>query len=496
MPTPKTTDRLDALLEQHRALIERLIERYSLPLHLFFLEEMGANARGFQDVLRTRYPGSTVAFAVKSNPCRGAVRAAKRLGLGADVASEHELRVALEEGIDASRIVCNGNAKSAEYLDAAVSAGALIALDNDAEIELLEERTARAGTSADVLARLRGMPLSGLTSDDQTTAADWTKFGFHIDEADRLFARLGSPGRLRFRGLSAHIGTQIADPVGYELLLDHLLRLAELAVERGLKVDTIDIGGGFPVAFLTEGAWERFTGRLLARLRGETPVSEAVTWNDAPMGYANASREGPTPPWIGKAYWSRYPAARMVARLLEHRYESGETVADRLKELGGPRLIVEPGRSLMASAGVTLARATGVKTVLGRPVVSLDLGINNHGTNLISPDIFPVAVLPRRPDDAPADAFLAGRLCFSGDMISKATVELNRLPAAGERCVVYHTGAYSADHFASNSCGFPLPAKVAIRSDGTAELWRAPQTFTDVFGAADSDLSIDGASGA
>jgi len=494
MPAPKTTDRLDALLERHRAPIERLIERYSLPLHVFFVEEMEANARGFQDVLRTRSPGSTVAFAVKSNPCRGAVRAAKRLGLGADVASEHELRVAREEGIDASRIVCNGNAKSAEYLDAAVGAGALIALDNDAEIELLEERA--AGAPADVLARFRGMPLSGLTSDDQTTAADWTKFGFHIDEAERLFARLGSSDRLRFRGVSAHIGTQIADPVGYELLLDHLLRLAELAVEHGLKVDTIDIGGGFPVAFLTESAWERFTARLLARLRGETPVSEAVTWNDAPMGYADASREGPAPPWIGKAYWSRYPAAWMVARLLEHRYVSGETVADRLKELGGPRLIVEPGRSLMASAGVTLARATGVKTVLGRPVVSLDLGINNHGTNLISPDIFPVAVLPRRPDDSPADAFLAGRLCFSGDMISKATVELNRLPAAGERCVVYHTGAYSADHFASNSCGFPLPAKVAIRSDGTAELWRAPQTFTDVFGAADSDLSIDGASGA
>ena len=494
MPTPKTTDRLDGLLDRHRTLIERLIERYSLPLHVFFLEEMEANARGFQEVLRSRYPESAVLFAVKSNPCRGAVRAAKRLDLGADVASEHELRVALEEGIDASRIVCNGNAKSAEYLDAAVHAGALIALDNDAEIELLEERT--AGASADVLARFRGMPLSGLTSDDQTTAADWTKFGFHIDEAERLFARLGSSGRLRFRGLSAHIGTQIADPVGYEMLLDHLLRLAELAVERGLEVDVIDIGGGFPVAFLTEGAWKRFTARLLARRRGETPVSEAVTWNDAPMGYADASREEPAPPWIGKAYWSRYPAARMVARVLEHRYESGATIADWLADLGEPRLIVEPGRSLMASAGVTLARATGVKTVLGHSVVSVDLGINNHGTNLISPDIFPAAVLPRRPDDAPAEAFLAGRLCFSGDMISKATVELNRLPAAGERCVIYHTGAYSADHFASNSCGFPLPAKVAIRSDGVAELWRAPQTFADVFGARDDDLSIDAASGA
>ncbi len=137
-----------------------------------------------------------------------------------------------------------------------------------------------------------------------------------------------------------------------------------------------------------------------------------------------------------------------------------------------------------------MAQAMGVKTVLGHSVVSLDMGINNHGTNLISPDIFPAAVLPKRSDDRAVEAFLAGRLCFSGDMISKAKVQLNRLPASGERCVVYHTGAYSADHFASNSCGFPLPAKVAIRSDGTAELWRAPQTFTDVFGASGDELPI------
>jgi diaminopimelate decarboxylase len=209
------------------------------------------------------------------------------------------------------------------------------------------------------------------------------------------------------------------------------------------------------------------------------------------MGYAHLAARGESDPrWIGKSYWTAFPASRMLAHILEHRFEDGTTVVDRLAALGRPRLIVEPGRSLMATAGVTLALATGVKTVAGHPVVSLDMGINNHGTNLISPDIFPAAVLPKQPDDRPVDAFLAGRLCFSGDMISKVKVQLNRLPTSGERCVVYHTGAYSADHFASNSCGFPLPAKAAIRPDGTAELWRAPQTFTDVFGAPGDELPI------
>jgi diaminopimelate decarboxylase len=493
MQWPNTTGRLDGLIDRHRGLIERLIERFGLPLHVFFAEEMEGIARGFRDVLRSTYPKSVVAFAVKSNPCRGAVRVARRLGLGADVASEYELQAALEERIDPSTIVCNGNAKSAIYLDMALRAGAPIALDNEAEIELLEERARRQGAMAHVLVRFRGMPLSGLTSADQTTAADWTKFGFHIDEAGPLFSRIGSSDRLRFCGLSAHIGTQIADPIGYELLVAHLLCLADRAVELGLLVECIDIGGGFPVAFLTDGEWKRFTARLLARLRDESPISEAVTWDDLALGYAHVRiRDEPDPRWIGKSYWSALPASRMLAHILEHRFENGATTVDRLEALGRPRLIVEPGRSLMASAGITLAQATGVKTVLGHRVVSLDIGINNHGTNLISPDIFPAAVLPKRPGDRPVEAFLAGRLCFSGDMVSKAKIELNRLPTPGDRCVVYHTGAYSADHFASHSCGFPVPAKVAIRPDGTAELWRAPEAFADVFGAAGDELAIGG----
>ena len=497
MSTSKATNHLDELLAQHGGPIEDLIAQYRMPLHVFFLQEMEANARGFRDVLQAGYPNSTVAFAVKSNPCRGAVRAAQRLGLGADVASEHELQVVLEEGIEPTAIVCNGNAKSPEYIDLALRARALIAVDNEAEIALIEERAAVHGLQADVLVRFRGMPLAGLTSADQTTAADWTKFGFHVDEAEHLLARIAASSCLRFRGLSAHIGSQIADPMGFELLLDHLLQLAALAAERDHAVECIDIGGGFPVSFLSEQEWKRFTSRLLARLRGEMPHSEAVTWGDLPMGYSHLfARDESELRWVGKAYWSPFPASRMLVHILKHRSGDGTTVVDHLEALGRPRLIIEPGRSLMATAGVTLVRAAGAKSVLGHSVVSLDMGINNHGTNLISPDIFPAAVLPKRSTDRPIEAFLAGRLCFSGDMISKAKVELNRLPTHGERCVVYHTGAYSADHFASNSCGFPLPAKVAIRPDGTAELWRSPQTFADVFGRPDDSLAIDGPSDA
>lgn len=492
----RTTRRLGEQLERHADALDRGVKRYGLPLHVVFVEEMGRNATAFFDVVRAQYPNTLVAFAAKSNPCRGALRAAHALGLGADIASEYELRAALEEGIEPGRIVCNGNAKSDAYLREAVDAAALIAADNEDELERLEAIAAETGRTPRILIRFRGMPLSGLTSEDQTTASEWTKFGFHIDESTELFARLRDQTTFEFQGVSAHVGTQIADPLGYERLLEHLLDLSENAVSLGLPVPALDIGGGFPVRFLSEGAWNAFTKRLLARVRGRTDLAHAVTWNDLRLGFARADASTTADPtWIGKAYWTPCPGGAMLEHLLGHRHPDGRTTVDRLRDLGTPTLILEPGRSLMATAGVTLTRVAGVKRVLGHHVVSLELGINNHGTNLISPDIFPAAVLPQREGDTETEAFLAGRLCFSGDMISKAKVPLNRLPTRGERFVVFHTGAYSADHFASHSCGFPRPAKVAVREDGAIEIWRRPDRYEDVFGSVDQPLLVEEPSG-
>lgn len=477
------TERLDRQLAQHRDAVEAAVARYGLPLHVFFLEEMERNAAEFREVTDRLYPGTVVLFAVKSNPCRGAVRAAARLGLGADTASEHELRAALEEGIPPEKIVCNGNAKTSRYIEAIAQSGAVCAVDNEDELDELSRTAVKRGTRVPILVRFRGMPLSGFTADDQTTAAEWTKFGFPISRADEVFARVcDSPGA-KLEGISAHIGTQVANAVAYERLVAIFVALARHAADQGLAVSRIDFGGGYPVSFVRESDWAEFQTRLLARVRGPRPYGEAVTWADAPMGYASAlDADAQHPNWVGKAYWSPFPGPRMLEHLLEHRHPDGGTTIEHLVALGSPGLAVEPGRSLVATAGVTLAEVRGVKDVLGNAVVSLDLGITNHGTNVITPDIFRAAVLPRRNDDRPIEAFLAGRLCLTGDMISKVKVRLNRAPRPGERIVLYATGAYSADHFASNSCGFPLPGKIAIDPSGQTSVWRRPETFEDVFG--------------
>ena len=73
-------------------------------------------------------------------------------------------------------------------------------------------------------------------------------------------------------------------------------------------------------------------------------------------------------------------------------------------------------------------------------------------------------------------------------MISKAKVQLNRIPRRGERFAVFHTGAYSADHFASNSCGFLRPGKLAVRKNGELEVWRKPESFSQIYGSPEDSL--------
>ena len=485
-------ERLVQAIRKQLPPVENLLEEWGSPVHVLFAEEVARNASMYESVLRSEYGHGWVAFAAKSNPCLGAIRTAAALGLGVDAVSEYELRAALDAGVDPTRIVCNGNAKSDLYVRTAVERSLLIAIDGSDELDVVETAAESVGTKARILLRVSGLPVAGYTAADQTTASVWTKFGLSPHDISAALDRVRTAKHLMFEGFSAHIGTQLGVVDPYELLLRRYRQLILEARDKDLETRILDMGGGFPVSFVSQGWWEAFQERL-ARQLGAKGGDDPVTWDHIPMGFANLSlaelRKEPSDvrPWTGKRYWSATPGAEMLRSALQRvDSETGRPWNDVLRALGKPALIVEPGRSLMGPAGITITRAMTVKRVAGQLVVSLDMGVNNHGTNLITPDIFPVSVWPASDDDQPAEAFLAGRLCFSGDMISKVKVPLNRVPKRGEPVILFLTGAYGADHFASNSCGFPLPAKLGVAQNGSIEVWRRPGAYKDVFVPPDS----------
>jgi diaminopimelate decarboxylase len=100
------------------------------------------------------------------------------------------------------------------------------------------------------------------------------------------------------------------------------------------------------------------------------------------------------------------------------------------------------------------------------PLVTLDLGIVNHGTGLVEPDLYPWTLANdiERKDRRPYKAFVAGRLCFSGDLLSRYLVSFSRKPAHGDIVVIEKTGAYAPSFFASRANGFPLPNQVLVKA--------------------------------
>lgn len=474
---------MDELNEINQVHFEHLIEKFGLPLHLIFKERISENITKFRNILDAFYPESQLHFAVKSNPCRGAIRTMSNLGIGVDVVSENELQATLEENIQSPAIICNGNSKSDYYLDQCLNHGLLNAVDNLSELELLDSKAKQKGEKARVLLRFTGMPLEGLTSDDQSTASYWTKFGFDFENAEKYFSIIHSFSNTSFEGISAHIGTQICDERGFIRLFEYLFTLMQTAKSTGLKVNFLNVGGGFPVSYICKEDWENLNVKFSRQLQGKSDLPDWVGWDNIPGGYNYLKGSAPTEKdsWQGKAYWSEYSGAEMLRYLLKDVRINGRTIPENLDDYGHPVLILEPGRALIGTAGITLAQVSWIKEVMGSKVITLDLGIVNHGTNLITPDIFPVEVLPAKNSDKEVFAFIAGRLCFTGDMISKIKVRFNRMPERGEVVAIHHTGAYCADHFASNSCGFSLPGKIAIAKNGDLEVWRKPQNFEDVF---------------
>jgi diaminopimelate decarboxylase len=259
----------------------------------------------------------------------------------------------------------------------------------------------------------------------------------------------------------------------------------------GKPVQLLNFGGGFPISYIDRRRWNNLLTILKKQLsinhpqpghppsRGRGVVEDRekgkegfVTWEGMTGGFRTdpKKRKLNINQWSGERFYTPYPKEQMLLRLLAGNipFQGQEVPAKKvLNQIGKPTLMVEPGRAIVGDAGITLARVADVYQVAGRyPLVTLDLGIVNHGTGLVEPDLYPWTLANdiERKDRRPFKAFVAGRLCFSGDMISKYLVSFPRKPIRGDVAVIEKTGAYASTFFASQANAFPLPSQLLILS--------------------------------
>jgi len=361
--------------------------------------------------------GAAIAYSVKAFPNLAIMRLLAAEGLWADVASLGELAFAREAGYPGARVVVHGNNKSDEELAAASELGAeLVVLDALEEVE----RAAAAGVRRILVRVTPGIDAE--THDAIRTGHLGSKFGLAPDDAVEAL-RAAEVAGLERAGLHVHIGSQL--------------------LESGPAGMTVDWVAGFSV-----------------RCRAELGWTPAVVNMGGGLGIQHVPDE--RPPAI----------ADFVGRLVE-RYER----AWALHDLPAARLILEPGRSLVGPAGVTLYRVGVVKRATETVTyVAIDGGMSDNPR----PQLYGArhtALLANRLGEEPSGVYsVCGKHCESGDVLVER-LALPR-PQRGDVLAVPATGAYTLA-MGSNYNSVPRPAAVLV-ADGEARLIRRRETVDDL----------------
>ena len=357
------------------ALLE-LAERHGTPLFVYDAAHLRQRCRE----LVSAFGAENVSYASKAFTCTAMVSLVASEGLGIDVASAGELAVALAAGIDPSRVVVHGNNKSGREIAQAMDLGVrAIVVDSHDELDRIEDLYARGHPAVDALIRVTPGVSAGATRAVRTAEED-SKFGFSIRSgaADHAVDRARGSSAMRWRGIHAHLGSQIFD---VSALRRGASVVAGLAARRGAA--TLSLGGGVGVAYT-----------------GSMPPGPSVEEWAAQLRSAAAD-----------AGWS------------------------------GP-VEVEPGRLLAAQAGVTLYTVGTVKDVSGvRTYAAVDGGFADNLRPALY-DAPYETFLPRAPDAPRDRCVrIVGKHCESGDVIIPDAAVPQDL-SVGDVLAVPVTGAY------------------------------------------------------
>ncbi|MFE1960756.1 diaminopimelate decarboxylase [Streptomyces sp. NPDC059479] len=407
--------------------LAELADRYGTPVYVLDEDEVRARARAWRRAL----PGAEVVYAAKAFLCRAVVDWIEQEGLGLDVCSAGELRLAAGRGFPPERIVLHGNAKSPQDLSTALRLGVgRIVIDSACETARIAAQMPGPEPQRVMVRVLPGIEAGAHPK--IRTGTEGQKFGLSIADgsaADTVDRILGQP-RLELVGLHCHLGSQIAEAEPYAEAVRRLVAfLAAIRDRHGVVLPELNLGGGFAVAYL--------------------PGDPA-------------------------------PAPSVYGELITR------TLASACAEHGlpVPALTVEPGRSIMAPAGIALYRVLSVKRGAGGVFVAVDGGMSDNPRPALYGARYTVRRVGRTSTAPMRTATVVGRHCEAGDVLA-GPVELPEDIRPGDVLAVPAAGAYQV----SMASGYNMtgrPPVVAVSKGGSRLLVRR-ESFEDL-GARDVGL--------
>ena len=354
-----------------------------------------------------------VCFAVKANSNLAVLNLLARLGAGFDIVSGGELERVLAAGGDPSRVVFSGLGKTAEEMRRALEVGIhCFNVESSAELERLQTVAAELGVKAPISLRVNP-DVDAMTHPYISTGLKENKFGIDIAQAPDVYRRAAQMPNIRICGVDCHIGSQLTDDTPLIDALDRLLALIDQMAAEGIHIRHLDLGGGLGVTY-----------------RDEVPPTPAA--------------------YLGKVQ------AQLAGRDLT--------------------VLVEPGRSIVANAGVLLTRVNLLKPTEHKNFAIIDAAMND----LIRPALYSAwmgidAVAPRSDVDTLAWD-IVGPVCETGDFLGK---DRPLALAEGDLLAVRSAGAYG---FVMSS-NYNTRARAAeVMVDGQqSHLVRRRETLAELF---------------
>lgn len=405
--------------------VVELAATYGTPLFIYDEQTVRDQCRAYHTAFAAQTEVFEITYASKAFCCRAICELVAEEGLAIDVATGGELAIALAAGFPPERIYFHGNNKTMPEIELGLEAGiGHFVVDSLEEIKRLDDAAGARGKCQEVLVRLTPGVKPSTHSFVQTGQAD-SKFGFGLADglADEAVHRLTQAEHLRLVGVHAHIGSQIFELASYRREIEILVAsVAGWQRELGFVCRLFNLGGGLGIRYTT----------------ADQPSSIAE-FAEVAVGTLKAE------------------CARQGFAL--------------------PKVLVEPGRSIVGKSAVTAYTVGTVKRIPGvRTYVAVDGGMSDNMRPMLYDSKYEVMIANKAEVTPSVEVTVAGKHCESGDVLVRDVMVAPPVP--GDILVTPSTGAYGYA-MANNYNGQPRPAVVLVR-DGQARVIVERETWADV----------------
>lgn len=403
-----------------------LAAEYGTPLYVMSEDKLRDNCRLFKKSIDEYYGGNgLVIYASKAFCCKESCRIVQSEGLGLDIVSGGELYTALKAGFPMNRVYFHGNNKTYDELEFAldINIGRFV-VDNLTELEMLEKLAAQKCKIAEILLRIKP-GIDAHTHDFVRTGQIDSKFGLALEtgEAEEAVKKAALCSHIHLVGVHCHIGSQIFEEAPFELAAQVMVNfMGDMKDRYGIILKELDLGGGFGIKYI----------------QSQDPVQyDCYMQRVSTIVKATCKKRGLVLPFI----------------------------------------VIEPGRSIVASAGITLYKVGVIKEIPSvRTYACVDGGMTDNPRYALYHAEYDAAIADRANEDKTKTVTIAGKCCESGDMIQE-NIAIQE-PKVGDTLAVFATGAYN--YSMASNYNRVARAPVVMVHDGNARLAVRRETYEDL----------------